>query len=320
MDVILHLGAHRTGATTLQHFLTANAGALAESGTVTWTPPQTRQGMMAGLVKRPDRISMKEEKRGRRSVGVMRTLMEILEDDGVDRLIVSEPNMIGTRDHNIKTKRLYPWLGERLDRFAPAFFDRCTRVALVIRSYDTYWRSVLNAAVIDGFPMPSEELRDHLVTQPMRWKQAIEDVARVFPQAQLVVWPFEALVAQPERQLGILTDNALPATRFSATREWKNGGPRPQYLAEVLADRGEPEMAAKVLAQVGARRWEPFTSDQREALCAEYQDDLAWLRSGASGLATFVDEVDMQDPPATDRMRGWTDDASKDPDRLESAG
>jgi hypothetical protein len=50
MDVVLHVGAHRTASTTFQKTLGANGAALAEAGVVYWGPKCTRAGLFDGLI------------------------------------------------------------------------------------------------------------------------------------------------------------------------------------------------------------------------------------------------------------------------------
>jgi len=57
MDVILHIGAHRTATTTFQAWMLQNADALAAGGIAYWGPDRTRAGLFSGLVKRPDLVT-----------------------------------------------------------------------------------------------------------------------------------------------------------------------------------------------------------------------------------------------------------------------
>ena len=50
MDIILHLGAHRTATTSFQHYLRANAAGLGAAGIGVWGPETTRDGLLAGVI------------------------------------------------------------------------------------------------------------------------------------------------------------------------------------------------------------------------------------------------------------------------------
>ncbi len=188
MDVILHIGAHRTGTTTFQTYLEDNRDHLNEIGTEFWGPNRTRSGLFSGLVKRPDKVNRDVQRRGDRANGLIRMELDRLAQVGLASLVVSEENMIGTMWDNLSTARLYGDAQARLDRFASGFGFHCKRVAISIRSYDKYWASVLAFMVQRGWKAPDDALLDRLVTQSRRWQDVIRDVAAVFPAAELVVF------------------------------------------------------------------------------------------------------------------------------------
>ncbi len=286
VDVILHMGAHRTGTTTLQRYLENNRDNLNEIGTEFWGPNRTRSGLFTGLVKKPDNITHDAILRGKRSSGLIRMELGRLEIAGVKSLIVSEENMIGSMQDNLSAGRLYPDVEARLDRFANAFGMHCKRVSLSIRSYDKYWASVLAFMIERGRKMPDTEDLDCLVTQPRRWRDVIGDVASVFPQAELVVWPFEGMIGQVDSQLNLLNNGAVPA-RMRGRQDWHNASAGCAKLRQVLVDRGNTAKAATMPDDYS--RWQPFEDHHIAALQAQYDEDIAWLRGGADGIATYTE-------------------------------
>lgn len=292
MDVILHLGSHRTGTTTFQSYLGRNEDRLKRSGIVSWRPKRLRNGMMGGLLGRPDQVTPFGLKRAQRSSGLIRMETDRMARLGMDHLIVSEENMIGAMRNNLREERLYPNLAARLDRFRAAFADSCTRIALTVRSYDEYWASSLSYAVAAGHSVPMRGQLDRLVTQPRRWRHLVTELADAFPAAQIVVWPFEAAAGQPEKQLRVMTGTraALP---LKAARDWRNKGRSDADLRALVEERGEGDALHMFTGE--DRRWMPFDSAQQSALRSQYASDLAWLKHGADGCATFVQtfEEDM---------------------------
>ncbi len=289
MDVILHLGAHRTGTTTLQTYLESNRDNLNEIGTEFWGPNRTRSGLFSGLIKTPDGISPDAMRRGARSLGLIRIEMNRLDLAGGKSLIVSEENMIGVMRNNLITGLLYPDAKTRLDRFAEAFGFRCRRITLSIRSYEKYWASVLAFMLQQGWKAPDASALDRLVTQPRRWRDVISDVASVFPAAELVVWPFEGFVGQPDQQLALLNGGVVPAT-MRGRRDWHNASAGCAKLRQVLFDRGDMAHAADLPNDCS--RWQPFKPHHIAALRAQYVDDITWLQGGADGIATYVENSD----------------------------
>ena len=53
MDVILHIGAHRTATTTFQHYMRGQSSELARAGIGFWGPWRTRGGLFSGVMPGP---------------------------------------------------------------------------------------------------------------------------------------------------------------------------------------------------------------------------------------------------------------------------
>ncbi len=286
MDILLHLGAHRTATTSFQAFLWNNRAALAAAGLTPWTPRRTRDGLLDGLVRHPMRVTMEDDQRGLRSIGRIQLELGRLEIAGQSALLLSEENLLGTMMNNIEDRRLYPYLVERMARYAPAFDGHTLRLGLGIRSYEDYWASCLGFAIRRGYPAPDRALLDCLVTQPRRWRRLVRDIATVFPGAEITVWTYEQWAGRPRDVVAALWRRDLPAG-LSDPADWHNRGPGFGGLVEELALRGECMPGGSYQDKAG--RWMPFDEDQRAVLHAEYRHDLAWLKAGAEGLATYID-------------------------------
>lgn len=291
VDVILHIGAHRTGTTTLQKYLENNRDNLNSMGTEFWGPNRTRSGLFTGLVKRPCNIKHDALLRGARSSGLIQMEIERLDIAGVKSLIVSEENMIGAMWDNLAVGQLYPDVRPRMDRFANAFGMHCKRVTLSIRSYDKYWASVLNYMIERGRRMPDAHELDCLVTQPRRWRDVISEVASVFPQAQVLVWPFEGMLGQVDHQLALLNDGAVPE-HMRGRDDWHNASAGCAKLRQILVDRGN--MAKAKAMPDDYTRWQPFGDHHIAAFQAQYDEDIAWLRGGADGIATYAENSNSE--------------------------
>ncbi len=288
VDVILHLGAHRTGTTTLQVYLENNRDNLNEIGTEFWGPSRTRSGLFSGLVKKPADLSYDAVLRGERSCGLIRMELDRLALSGVQSLIVSEENMIGSMSNNLGQAKLYPDAAPRLTRFSAAFAQRCKRVAFSVRSYDKYWVSVLSFMLERGRSQPNAAMLDRLVTQPRRWRDIINEVAAVFPRADLVVWPFEGLIGQADAQLAAMNGGVVPP-QMRGRDEWHNASAGPAKMRQVLQGRGGLDNVASLMAN--ENRWQPFGGDHLAAFRQQYNEDITWLREGADGIATYVENT-----------------------------
>ena len=278
MDVILHIGAHRTGTTTFQDYMRRNLTELNAMGTGFWGPRRTRRGVFAGILPKPGAATGRNlQKRGigRVKLGCARACTR-----GHTHLVISDENMIGSVCGNLDKDALYPAVGERMARFAPAFEDQKTRVFLTIRALDRYWVSALGFAITRGRGVPDKADLDRLVQGRRSWRDVITDVACALPYADITVLPFENYVGQPDVQLALMTGRAGPATH---ARNWCNATPEPDTLRQMVAARGQTSTGL-----TGTERWYPFDAAQTAQLRETYLDDLFWLRTGADGLANFT--------------------------------
>jgi len=287
LDVILHIGAHRTGTTTLQRFLNTNRGVLKANGIAFWGPGKTRGGLFTGLIKAPDKLTRDDHRRARRARGLIAIEISRLEAQGFHTLIVSEENMNGGLTHCAKSGVLYPQAWARMSRVAEAFQPHPTRVALAIRSYERHWGSVLAFCLKQGHAPPNAAALHAMTIQPRRWSHLVSDLAMAFPDADRVVWPFEALIGLPEVQLSALLGRKLDL-RFQATREWHHSSLPQEELRKLLHEQGAPP---EVLSRLGfgSGRWLPFSETQNAKMRLDYAEDLTWLRAGADGLASYIE-------------------------------
>ncbi len=317
VDIIVHLGAHRTATTTFQHFLRKNTDRLHLAGVAVWTPDRTRSGLFSGLIERPQTITDDVARRGRRSCGLIAIEMARLRQAAVRQLIVSEENMIGSVRNNLGVEQLYPRLSDRLIRFRAAFGDAPLRIALSIRSYDAFWASSFAHALRRGSGVPDAAKLDRLVAQPRRWRNVITDIARTWPGADLIVLPFERYAGRPEAYLAQITgDIILPG--MTGLRDWQNPSPRRDALRAFLTLRGDVQGAE--IIPPGDARWMPFDAGQQAVLRSAYRADLDWLADGADGLARMAGETlersakipygkggtgDLPHPPVSGGGRGF---------------
>ena len=139
MDVILHVGAHRTGTTTLQSYLRQHRGALETAGVEVWDPRRTRRGLFHGL--RPGDAVPQGDRARRRALGRIKVNLEEAANRGVQTLVISDENLIGSVRENLRTRRLYPAIGERLARLYEALEGSLNAVVISTRSQDRYWPS-----------------------------------------------------------------------------------------------------------------------------------------------------------------------------------
>lgn len=283
MDVILHIGAHRTGTSSLQAWLLQNETLLAQAGTAVWGPERTRAGLFAGLIKRPDLVTAEDDLLARRAATRIAMEIDRLDDAGLRRLIVSEENVMGTMPVCLDHATLYPDLRGRLDRVAEAIGPHLTGVALSVRRPDQWWASVLAVAQARGAKAPGAEFLDRLARHPRSWRRVVEAVRTAFG-LPVTVWSFEGMLGAHAAQLQAMAPQAdLPAGLYDQ-RCIRNAAPRLAAAGRGAGHRG------------GGTRYMPFSTRQCGAMTLRYLEDLAWLRSAPPGVV-YV-EMDAETPGA----------------------
>jgi len=284
MDIYLHLGAHRCANQTFHRFLDTNNEVLNERGIAVWTPKHTRNGLMRGLRRAPEKITLDDERQAVRSVGRMRIEMARLEKQGRRALLISDPGLLGDLGDNLQKPTLYPLLQERLMRLQPVFAGRPLRIGLSIRSFEGDWASVLARRLSQGYAAPKPDTLDFLTTQPRHWRHVVGDVAASFPDAQLLVWAFERMAARPDSVLETLCGPSVSDLSYSS--EWVGRSRDLNQLNRLMETCGQPPLMSGSAAK--GTRWMPFSADHQSVLRAEYRRDLAWLQAGAQGHAGYT--------------------------------
>ena len=288
MEVILHVGAHRTATTTFQAYLRDNATTLAERGILAWEPRTTRKGLLAGIVPAPGAQGPGAPP-GRARARVEARL-DALAQTGARHLVISDENMIGSPRHNRRHGALYPDIAARMTRFFEAFGHRIANVVLSIRPQDEFWSSVLIYSVMRGHAVPGRDELAALALGGHAWRDVVTALAGAVPGADIRVLPHHPYAGRPDLRLARMTNRpglgapmlppALRAAPLNASAEL----PR---LRQLAAMRG----AGDVHLPRGEGRWSPFDLQQLCHLRELYCRDIAWLRGGADGLATWIEET-----------------------------
>lgn len=306
MDVILHIGAHRCATTTFQHYMRLNREKLLEDGIEFWGPRRTRSGLFRGLIPGPHVATGRNPQT--RAAGRIQLNCARSAALGIKKLVVSDENTMGAVRENLRLGDLYSGVGERMARYAHGFNGLITDVVLNIRSLDTYWASGLGYGLVRGRSVPGRQALNRLAHGGRSWRDVITDIGCAMPNVRLWVLPFETFAGQPEVQLQVMTDIAVPKTH---ARDWLNATPKLPALRELTG--GLPD---------GTGRWQPFDTRQILAMRETYSDDLMWLIAGADGLATLVKDPNRKRlgmyPPQQDLTRGIHYD--RDDGRLAETG
>ena len=246
-----------------------------------WGPGVTRGGRFSGLLRGMGADEAETARRVRRDRGVIAIELQRLGARGFEALLVSEENILGSMGANLRQHRLYPALASRLARFRHAFGAGCTRIGLAIRPLDAYWASALAYGLAAGVARLAPDTAQRLCDQPRSWRHVARDVARAFPDSELLVWECTRLRARPNAQYRLLSGGR--GTILADSRP-HNAAPGRAELRALLEERGEHDAASLICA--GDGRFMPFDSRQRESLEWRYQQDIDWLRERSETFAT----------------------------------
>ncbi len=283
MDITLHIGAHRTASTSFQAYMRANAADLADQGIGFWGPGRTRDGLFSGII--PVNGSPRLARQARMARGRIAVALDRAATNGTTALIVSDENIIGAPRRNLRDTALYRGAGERMARHIAAFGEQVSRIVLAIRSFDSYWPSILAYGINRGHALPSAGLLNAISEQRRSWRDVITDLSCAAPGVELFVLPHETYGGMPERRLQIMAMDGLQAPAHKH-RLWLNRAPDIEVLRSALALRGEDPC----MLGAGDGQYQPFDAAQTARLRELYLDDLFWLESGADGLATLMTE------------------------------
>ncbi|MFK7874402.1 MAG: hypothetical protein AB8B71_01290 [Paracoccaceae bacterium] len=283
MDIILHLGAHRTGTTTFQRFVHKNRALLGAQNISYWGPKTTRKGLFEGVIPNAflpgPRLSNAERGEGR-----VEMRLYDLNAEGCQTLLVSDENFMGSVRGNLRDGEIYPAIGERMARYSRAFGHDVAKIVLCIRSLDTFWASGMAFSVARGHNVVGQKKVAEIANTRRSWRDVITDLACAVPNADIRVMPFESHRANPNT---VLSDGMDINCSYDADFEWTNRSPDISELRQILSDRGQdPDQIPE-----GTGAWMPFSDAMAQTLQEQYADDLFWLSSGADGLARLTQDL-----------------------------
>lgn len=294
MKTILHIGAHRTASTSFQTYMRRHAEELREDGLGYWGPFRTRKGLFSGIL--PGKMPGLLKDTAERAKGRIALQRIKAEDMGIQTLLVSDENMLGTVRKSLISKKLFPDAGMRMARFSEAFDGQIDRVVISIRSQDLWWRSAGAFSVTRGMGLPTGEDRAQIAQGLRGWRDVVTEVACALPEGtDIQVLPFESYAGRADAMLLAATGFQGPAPLAT---DWFNKAPSGKEISDLLSARG----TRQDVPTDANGRWQAFDVEQEAALRELYEDDMFWLRAGADGLATLT-----EDPERTSQAQamGW---------------
>ncbi|MBK0398566.1 hypothetical protein H0I76_05155 [Limibaculum sp. M0105] len=297
MEIVLHLGVHRTGTTSTQAALDARAGLLAAQGIRAITPRDIRPPPKGGGIAQLRRSAPARALSARMAA-------RDAERQGVRLLVLSDENLLGPaawlfprpRAASVglppmpRTRALYPEAGWRLRLLALALRPWPVRAVVTFRGY-AEWSESLFAHVCRHRPVAGFDVaKPRIFSATGRWPHLIGEIVSAFPVADAA--RYEDLAGDEHAMLARLVGAEAARLCMRGAAKWRNRS-MPAEAVEALVARWRrpdaPEQAEReaIVAEHSrpdAPRFAPWTRDEREQLTALYEDDMAAI--AGMGLET----------------------------------
>jgi len=288
-DWRVHLGAHKTATTHLQGALAAKKGQLRRAGVEYLPLHRMRQAKVQELRKRLDA-------EGVRGPARRAALTEALLPKGprCATVALSDENLIGI-PMTLLRQGLYPRAHRMVKFLSRLGGDGATlRFYLATRSLDTllpstYAEATRRRHLEGGF----DAVRRRILSDPPRWSRLVADIRKAAPEAKLRVWRYEDYPSRA-RKVAELFLGVDPGDLDEGKRPGGTATPSARAVAE--AEALPPELSvderwARTSKIYGAHpatgrddKYNPLTEEERAALRADYDADLARLEAEHPGV------------------------------------
>ncbi len=273
-DIILHLGAHRTGSTYVQGVLGKNAALLAAAGFGAPDQDSTRATLTERLNTRFPMMPLR---------GGFARFIADRGLGGAKRLIISDENMLGLLNDIFSHHAFYPHTNARLQRLKRLLPQAPRKVLLAIRPYETFFPSAYGRWLSPGRPvLPRAAVRDIVLGLSRGWADITADIAAVFPDAELVITEYHPDAGFGRDQLAQLLGPMAGRLKFTTGYRWNRGmsGYQTHRYEQALTHghhRGDSPETIRQLIRLGQPPLaESFWDDPtRDALKRRYAADRA---------------------------------------------
>ena len=203
MKLHIHLGAHKTGSTSLQFHLRKNEAKFADAGMAYIPMPEFRKRYSAFLNRIENRYP-----------AFIRLLSPTIESRFRDQLVplsgsslvvISDENLLGGLAPIAAKHRLYPHAVRMVSAVKRAAGPNDAHYFLCIRNYPEFIVSMYLHLVIQGRRVPPlESVTADFLGGARGWAEVVADVANVVGADRLTVWTYEHYRDAPGAVLDVL--------------------------------------------------------------------------------------------------------------------
>ena len=283
MDIILHVGVHKTASTYIQRRVSANCDLLAAHG-VTFVSPATYRPALAKAWSRTRLFSNVPRIRQRRQARLFADMLQEAENAGHRRFILSEENIVGPLDPVLTGTWFFDQAAGRVEALLRCLPTAPKQVLIAIRSYAGFFPSAYAEALkMKGFVPFDDDLKQRYLTLDRGWPELISEIAEVLPpETRLSAWQHEAFPGIEQQIMEQLVGHA-PAQQLEPLIKRQQEGPTDRAMNHLhsLAARGK-SLNCQRIRQVmratsksdGLAGFDPWTDDEHRILAHRYKHDL----------------------------------------------
>lgn len=301
MDVVIHLGAHRTGSTALQRSLAAGAETLAAGG-VRYAPREAMRRPLVAAMLTAELYGPIGRGARRLAAARLRAWARRQEAAGWTRLILSEEELAGSMDACLTGEGLYPMAAPRLELLAGALAPWRVHALAALREPGEWTASAWGFSASRRAPRPGgrrdlDRVRRAWLEGGRGWAAFAADIQGAFGAAAF--WRADLYATRPRRVHRLLAGEAGAELRRAGGRK-VNAGPSAPAMAELASRRaaGRRTSRRELHALLGryppAKHppFDPWSAAEREALAARWAEEVAEIR--ARGMSVIEPQAPAQ--------------------------
>ena len=285
MEIVLHLGAHKTASTYLQSLLETNIVPL-ERHCVGFANPKKLRPMFALAPRR--NFSTPRAARNEARAWALRQVIDTAHDLQRKRLIISEEQLIGSLRPLFSGKGLYRDIARELRGVVTALQGQPVKVMMALRSYDTFLTSAYGQ-VLTGWKYIrfTQELREHLLRENRGWPEIVTEIMQVLPKGStLSLWEYEHFGQEEPNVLRNLVGDAA-AEELGPLNTKPRVGPSGDGIAALdkkAASGGAPDVEEirRTLREFGKDKgfpgYCPWSASEKAMFEDRYKRDIELIR------------------------------------------
>ena len=290
----VHFGAHKTATTALQARLARNAPQLGARGIGVVETGAVREALsnpvrdIANLPRSGTGRARADLKQG------ARRFINGCAGPGLERVVISDENLIGLPFHVVREAAVYPHVARRAAALANILEGWEVELFFAIRSFADFFASChcenLRLGHIDPFGPLKARLLEHGAHS---WTSLIGAFRAAFPQARMAVWRYEDLPRLDGEIMRKLcgVDEGFAFTHMDLQR-------RPSFshrmVDELMALSGRdghagaasriPDLARRYPKGAEHRAFDPWSAGERAELDRNYDQDCMQIEKNWPGL------------------------------------